>query len=186
MQFRRHDRFQGGILDSFRLRIHSPQTCPNCEATLPLVGNEARVPALVETHLRLDRSAGNQRSAKGLAVARPCTHANNGNLHAGGSVGETGRVSSYSTWVLTGLLLLEDGELLANGSGLQSESIARHKEIQRPGISKPTNPLTPKEGRQTRTAARARATLTYVSGERQMVPARHCSRQLRQSHRYNQ
>src|SRR5216684_2051873 len=27
-------------------------------------------------------SAGDQRSAKGLAVARPCTHTNNGNLHA--------------------------------------------------------------------------------------------------------
>ena len=57
---------------------------------MPFAGNEARVPALVETHLRLDRSAGDQRPAKGLGVARPCTHANNGNLHAGGSVGETG------------------------------------------------------------------------------------------------
>src|SRR5260370_15890507 len=58
---RNYSSVRGGILDSFRLRIHSPQTCPNCEAALPFAGNEARVPALIDTHLRLDRPAGDQR-----------------------------------------------------------------------------------------------------------------------------
>src|ERR1700730_6623877 len=39
---------------------------------------------------RRDRSAGDQRSAKGPAVAWPCADANHRNVHASGSVGETG------------------------------------------------------------------------------------------------
>jgi integrase/recombinase XerD len=47
-------------------------------------------PTPVEAHLCPHRAAGNQRSAKGLAVARTRAHANHGNLHARGSIGETG------------------------------------------------------------------------------------------------
>ncbi len=90
---------------------------------MPLAGNEARVPALVETHLRLDRSAGDRRSAKGLAVARPCTHANNGNLHAGGSVGETGSpgISRASATALRALQSYRQADRIAKGGHSYAE-----------------------------------------------------------------
>jgi len=57
---------------------------------LQIAGNEASISARPETHLCLDRSAGHERSAKGLALARPRALANDGNLHASGSFGEAG------------------------------------------------------------------------------------------------
>ena len=80
----------GRILDSLGLRIHSAQPRPNCKTALPLAGNEARAPAPASTHLRLNSSAGHERSSKGRAVAWPREDANHGDVHASGSVGETG------------------------------------------------------------------------------------------------
>jgi hypothetical protein len=57
---------------------------------LPLAANEAGTPTRASTYLCPNCSAGDQRSAEGLAVAWPRTHTNDGNVHPSGSIGETG------------------------------------------------------------------------------------------------
>src|SRR3989442_13722687 len=78
------------VFHALRHRVHPAQARPDREAAVSLAGHEARVPAPVETHLCPDRVAGDQGSAKGLAVARTRAHADEGNVHAGGSIGEAG------------------------------------------------------------------------------------------------
>ena len=78
------------ILDSLRLRIHPAQARPNCETSLPFADHEARAPTRPEAHLRFNCSTGHERSSKGRAVGWLREDANHGDVHASGSVGETG------------------------------------------------------------------------------------------------
>ena len=79
----------------------------NRETTLLIAGNKTRTPARASSYLCVDCSAGDQRFAKDLAVAWSCEHANDRNVHAGRSVGETGSygiggASETALWALQG------------------------------------------------------------------------------------
>src|SRR5207253_5538320 len=65
---------------------------PDRQATLSFAFHKARVPTPVASHLCVNGAAIDERPSKGFAVARTCTHANNGGLHTGGSVSETGSI----------------------------------------------------------------------------------------------
>jgi len=75
---------------TLRHRVHPAQACPDGEATVSLARHKARIPAPLATYLCVNGAASYQRPSKGFAVARPRAHANNGDLHPGGSVSETG------------------------------------------------------------------------------------------------
>src|SRR6266850_1175775 len=114
------------IVDSLRLRIHPAQARPNCEAALRLAGHEARAPTRPEAHLRFNCSAGDQRSAKGLAVAWSRADTNYGNVHASGSIGETGSpgIGGASETALRALQGYRQADRIAKGGDFYAEEKA--------------------------------------------------------------
>ena len=77
-------------LTPFGCRIPSAQIRRERQAEMPFATDETCISARVETYVRPHGTAGHQRSAKGLAVARARAHAHHGNLHARRSVREAG------------------------------------------------------------------------------------------------
>ena len=75
--------------DALGVRVHPGQARRDSSEILSRAGDEARLAPRPATHVCPHRLAGHQGHAQGLSLARTCPHADNRDVHARGSVGET-------------------------------------------------------------------------------------------------